>query len=82
MKTLAEKIFITVLLVMTLVGVFWLVAAFLKAVIIMDDDLIFLYGMALSVANSSSFLFLILSSLIGSIWQKKKTKKQKQGEEK
>jgi len=74
MKTLAEKIFITVLLVMTLVGVFWLVAAFLKAVIIMEDDLIFLYGMTLSAASSSFLLILILSSLIESIWQKKKQK--------
>ena len=74
MKTLAEKIFITVLLVMTLVGVFWLVAAFLKAVIIMEDDLIFLYGMALSAASSSFLLILLISSLIESIWQKKKQK--------
>lgn len=74
MKTLAEKIFITVLLVMTLVGVFWLVAAFFKAVIIMENDLIFLYGIALSAASSSFFLILLISSLIESIWQKKKQK--------
>ena len=77
MKNLYSKIILTIITSIMILGVIGLLIRFYGALCDLDDDLMFIYGFTLMALTCTIVLVAIFSSIIESIWKKKKIKKER-----
>jgi len=72
MRKNTEKIILTIIALLALIGITILGICFCYGLYTMDDDLMYICGFTLMAITSVTVLTLILSSWIASIWKKEK----------
>lgn len=79
-KSITFKVIETVVLSILTLEVFYFVFNFFSALYIEDYDLMFYYGITITVLFSSTFLFLYIGAMISSVWKNNKDKNTIRGE--